>query len=236
MQSIAIKTAQMFLSLFIITFVHEIGHYLWARLFRIRVARFQIFGFSILEWQSRRLDTKIGIGWLPLGGYCLMPEMSSCESSFKKLLVYLGGVMNNLLLAFFIFQCIAWFYSPTSAKMIDGTHLFKEGIQNYGQALATANPSDNGGFISLGSIFQDSWNSFRFWFITAYFSIAMAFINLAPIPGLDGGQIITTVIETVIRRPINEYVKICANVIGLSIVLILILYGNYNDIVRLLNG
>ena len=236
MQAIAFKTAQMLLSLFIITFVHEIGHYLWARMFRIRVERLQIFGFSILEWQSKRNGTKIGIGWLPLGGYCLMPEISSCNNAWKKLLVFLGGVMNNLLLAFIIFQCIAWFYSPASTRMIDGTHLFTDGIQNYGQAMASASPSDTGGFISLVSIFPDSWNSFRFWFITAYFSIAMALFNLVPIPGLDGGQIITTAIEAVIRRPINENVKICTNIIGLSLVMILIIYGNYNDIVRLFHG
>ncbi len=67
---IVIKIIQFFMSLSLLVAIHEFGHFIMARVFKIRVEKFYIFfdpWFSILKW--KRGDTEYGLGWLPLGGY-----------------------------------------------------------------------------------------------------------------------------------------------------------------------
>ena len=238
MTAILIKTAQLLLSLFIITAAHELGHYLWARLWGIKVEKLQIFAFSIFNWTGKNTGTKYGIGWLPLGGYCVMPDIQNENKPFKKILVFSGGVINNVVLAFVIFMCLAWFWTPSAVDHVQvaterGMHMFTNSVQSYSHAVKTSSPSDAGGLLSLGNVFSGTWQGFRFWYVTAYCSIAMEVFNIIPIPGLDGGQITFASIEAILRRPINENVKICTNLLGVLFVLAFIIYGNYNDICRL---
>lgn len=87
-----------------------------------------------------------------------------------------------------------------------------------------------GGFGTMGSIFPESWSWIVFWSITAFFSVALAFMNILPIPGLDGGHILILLIEVIIRRPISDRVKEIAQYVGLAIILALMIYVNGNDI------
>ena len=87
-----------------------------------------------------------------------------------------------------------------------------------------------GGFGTMGSIFPESWSWMVFWSITAFFSVALAFMNILPIPGLDGGHILILLIEVIIRRPISDKAKDIAQYIGFGIVLALMIYVNANDI------
>lgn len=87
-----------------------------------------------------------------------------------------------------------------------------------------------GGFGTMGSIFPETWSWYVFWSITAFFSVALAFMNILPIPGLDGGHILILVLETIIRRPIPDKAKDKLQYIGLGIVLALMIYVNANDI------
>ena len=73
---IIIKIIQFFLCFTILVGIHELGHFLMARVFRIRVDKFYIFfdpWFSIFKF--KRGDTEYGLGWLPLGGYCKIAGM-----------------------------------------------------------------------------------------------------------------------------------------------------------------
>lgn len=68
---ILIKAAQLLLSLTILVFIHELGHFLFARLFKIRVNKFYLFfdwGGALFRYKPKGSDTEYGIGWLPLGG------------------------------------------------------------------------------------------------------------------------------------------------------------------------
>lgn len=87
-----------------------------------------------------------------------------------------------------------------------------------------------GGFGTMGSIFPESWSWMAFWSITAFFSVALAFMNILPIPGLDGGHILILIIETIIRRPISDRAKEIAMYIGFGLVLALMIYVNGNDL------
>ena len=90
-----------------------------------------------------------------------------------------------------------------------------------------------GGFGTLGSLFPDSWNWYTFWQITAFLSVILAFMNIIPIPGLDGGYILFLLIELVTRRKPSDKVLEYANRIGMAFIFMLLIYANGNDIYRL---
>jgi regulator of sigma E protease len=87
-----------------------------------------------------------------------------------------------------------------------------------------------GGFKSMGSIFPKyGWDWEAFWNITAFFSIVLAFMNLLPIPALDGGHVIFTIYEMITRRKPNEKFLEYAQIVGMVILFGLMIYANAND-------
>jgi len=90
-----------------------------------------------------------------------------------------------------------------------------------------------GGFISIGKAFSPQWDWVNFWSFTAFLSIALAFMNLLPIPALDGGHVVFTLYEMVTRRKPNEKFLEYAQIAGMVILLSLMAYANGNDIVKL---
>lgn len=90
-----------------------------------------------------------------------------------------------------------------------------------------------GGFGTLGSLFPKSWDWYSFWQITAFLSVILAFMNIIPIPALDGGYILFLLVEIVSRRkPSEKFIEV-ANSIGMGFLLLLLIYANGNDIYRL---
>ncbi len=119
---ILIKAAQFFLSLSILIIIHEFGHFLFARLFGIRVEKFYLFfnpWFSL--FRIKRGETEYGMGWLPLGGYVKISGMIDesmdkeqmkqppkpyefrSKPAWQRLLVMVGGVLFNIILAALIY-------------------------------------------------------------------------------------------------------------------------------------
>lgn len=135
---------QLIASLSILVFIHELGHFAFARLFGARVEKFYLFfhpWFSLFKYKSKRSGTVYGIGWLPLGGYCKIagmidesldeeglasdpqPDEFRSKSAFARLLIMAGGVIFNLLLAWFIYSAIAFTWGDKqldAAAMKDG--------------------------------------------------------------------------------------------------------------------
>ena len=90
-----------------------------------------------------------------------------------------------------------------------------------------------GGFISIGSIFPDEWSAQSFWNITAFLSIMLGFMNLLPIPALDGGHVVFTLWEMITgKKPGDKFLEY-AQVTGFIILIALLLFANGNDIFRL---
>ena len=90
-----------------------------------------------------------------------------------------------------------------------------------------------GGFISIGKIFPDTWVWSLFWRLTAFLSIALAVMNILPIPALDGGHILFLLYEIITRRkPSDKFMEI-AEYIGLILVLALVIFANGNDVIKL---
>jgi regulator of sigma E protease len=126
---ILVKAAQFFLSLSILIILHELGHFLFARLFNTRVEKFYLFfnpWFTLFK--VKKGDTEFGMGWLPLGGYVKISGMIDesmdkeqmgrepqpwefrSKPAWQRLLIMLGGVMVNFVLALVIYASMlyAW--------------------------------------------------------------------------------------------------------------------------------
>ena len=120
------RVLQVILALSVLILIHEAGHFLWARIFKIRVDKFFLFfdvgGFKLFSFKIG--ETEYGMGWLPLGGYCkiagMVDESMDTESlkqepqpwefrshpAWQRLLVMSGGVLNNFILALVLFISI----------------------------------------------------------------------------------------------------------------------------------
>ncbi len=90
-----------------------------------------------------------------------------------------------------------------------------------------------GGFGSIGAIFPERWDWIAFWNIAAFLSVALAFMNIIPIPGLDGGHVLFLLYEVIFRRKPSEKFLERAQMAGMFFLLLLLLYANGMDIVRL---
>jgi len=91
-----------------------------------------------------------------------------------------------------------------------------------------------GGFASIGSLFPVFWDWEIFWGMTAFLSIILAFMNILPIPALDGGHIMFVLYEIVTRRKPSQVFLEKAQLIGMAFLLTLLLYANGNDLVKFL--
>jgi regulator of sigma E protease len=91
-----------------------------------------------------------------------------------------------------------------------------------------------GGFITIGSIFSPVWDWHQFWNITAFLSIVLAFMNILPIPALDGGHVIFLLWEVVTGRKPSDKVLEVAQYIGMLLLLSLLVLANGNDIYKLI--
>lgn len=89
-----------------------------------------------------------------------------------------------------------------------------------------------GGFGAIGGLFPDAWNWQGFWLATALISIILAFMNILPIPALDGGHVVFLMYEIVTGRKPNEKFMEYAQLVGFFILIALVLFANGNDIYR----
>ncbi|MFZ4455839.1 MAG: RIP metalloprotease RseP [Bacteroidales bacterium] len=438
MESILLKAFQLILSLSLLIIIHEFGHFMFARLFKVRVEKFYLFfnpWFSLFKYKPKNSETEYGIGWLPLGGYVKISGMIDesmdkeqmaqpaqewefrAKPAWQRLLIMIGGVLMNFLLALFIYSMMLFTwgdkyvplknvtlgmeFSETAQKVgfkdgdillkadqtelvrfdentlrkiaeakvvsiersgkdtaiampadfmqrllrekkgfaakrvpmvvekpVEGKAAIKAGIQSNdsitsinGKATVTAlnvmdtlfknankvvklgfyrngteqfanvkvdetgkigvaikNETDVyksevasfsfaqsfpagakkgvdkltnyvgsmkyvftkegaqslGGFGTLGSIFPSEWNWFGFWEITAFLSIILAFMNILPIPALDGGHVLFVLYEIITRRKPSEKFLEYAQMVGMFLLFGLLLFANGNDLFRFL--
>ena len=90
-----------------------------------------------------------------------------------------------------------------------------------------------GGFGAIGSMFPATWNWEVFWNLTAFLSLMLAFMNVLPIPALDGGHVVFLLYEIIVGKPAPEKVMENAQVVGMIMLLSLLVFANGNDVLRL---
>lgn len=143
METFLIKALQLIMSLSILVLVHEFGHFIFARMFKVRVEKFYLFfdpWFSLFKFKPKNSDTEYGIGWLPLGGYCKISGMIDesmdkeqmaqppqpyefrSKSAGQRLLIMTGGVLFNFILALFIYSMVLFAWGETYVPLKNMKH------------------------------------------------------------------------------------------------------------------
>ena len=142
-----IRLLQFMLAIGLLVLLHEGGHFFFAKLFGVRVEKFYLFfdpslwkwDGSLLKWKPKGSDTQYGVGWLPLGGYCKIAGMIDesfdteqmkqpeqpwefrSKPAWQRLLIMIGGVLVNFLLALFIYSMILFHWGDTYIPVKDMT-------------------------------------------------------------------------------------------------------------------
>ena len=143
MEIFLIRVLQFMLAISILVLLHEGGHFFFARLFGIRVEKFYLFfdpWFHLFEFKPKNSQTTYGMGWLPLGGYCKISGMIDesfdteqmkkpaqpwefrSKPAWQRLLVMVGGVLVNFLLALFIYAMILFHWGDSYIPVRNMTH------------------------------------------------------------------------------------------------------------------
>lgn len=143
METFLIRALQLMMSLSLLVIIHEGGHFLFARLFKVRVTKFYLFfdpWFSLFKFKPKNSETEYGVGWLPLGGYVqiagMVDETQDAEAlkqpeqpwefrakpAWQRLLIMVGGVMMNFLLALFIYSMILFKWGDQYVSLQDMTY------------------------------------------------------------------------------------------------------------------
>ncbi len=140
METFLIRALQLIMSLSLLVIIHEGGHFLFARLFKVRVEKFCIFfdpWFTLFKFKPKKSETEYAVGWLPLGGYVkiagMIDESMDTEQmkqpeqpwefrskpAWQRLLIMVGGVVFNFLLALFIYSMILFAWGDQYIKVQD---------------------------------------------------------------------------------------------------------------------
>src|SRR6478735_1642150 len=151
---IIIKLSQFLLSLSLLIILHEFGHFIPAKLFKTRVEKFYLFfdvKYSIFK--KKIGETEYGVGWLPLGGYVKISGMIDesmdkdqmkqppkewefrSKPAWQRLIIMLGGVIMNVLVAFIIYAMVLWVWGDTkipNASLRDGIGIQNKQIKDLG--------------------------------------------------------------------------------------------------------
>lgn len=135
METILIRIIQLFMALSILVLVHEFGHFIFSKIFKVRVEKFCLFfdpWFTLFKFKPKKSDTEYCMGWLPLGGYVkisgMIDESMDTEQmkqpeqpwefrskpAWQRLLIMVGGVLFNFILAIFIYGMILFTWGETT--------------------------------------------------------------------------------------------------------------------------
>lgn len=175
----------------------------------------QTVDFTILRRSEARVDTLVK-----------SVKLSGNSKMGVGLEINPSAFFNTKDIRYNIFQSI-----PRGIEM--GTEKLTSYAKSMKMVFTKEGANSIGGFGAIGSIFPEKWNWIAFWNIAAFLSVALAFMNILPIPALDGGHVMFLIYEVIFRRPPSEKFMERAQITGMILLIFLLVYANGMDIIRL---
>jgi regulator of sigma E protease len=224
-------------------FIHEGGHFLVAKLCKVKVNEFAI-GFGPTIWKSKNTQTKYALRIIPLGGFVSMEgedEHSDAEGSFskasipKRIAIIIAGGMVNIIFGLLLFFILASIVQKSIYYGFLSTLNFSTSIIESLKMLFTGNVSVNDltGPIGISTMVAQTQGVDEFVYLLALISLSLGVTNLLPFPPLDGGKVVIYIIEAIRREPMKEQTEINIQMIGFAIIIGLTIFVAYNDILRI---
>lgn len=124
------------------------------------------------------------------------------------------------------------FFESFPAGVVYGVDVLRGYVDDMKYVFTADGAKSLGGFGAIGSLFPPTWDWMMFWRMTAFLSIILAFMNILPIPALDGGHVLFLLYEMITRRKPSENFLIRAEYVGFGILILLMVVANMNDILR----
>lgn len=225
----------------ILVLVHEGGHFIVAKLCKIKVNEFSI-GFGKMIWSKKSGDTLYALRLIPLGGFVQMEgeeSPSEEEGSFSKakwwqkiLIVAAGGLVNIVfaIIVFFLLVVFYYKYPLNNALQITGEFIYA--IAESLKILFSGNITMNElvGPVGISNIIIQTSGLANYIYLIATVSLSLGVTNLLPVPPLDGGKIVIYLIEKLRRKPFKEETSAAIQMTGFVCIIILAFFVMINDI------
>jgi len=221
--------------------IHELGHFLVAKLFNVKIKQFSIgFGPTILKKQGK--ETSYELKAIPMGGFVNMlgeEEPVEDDRAYNKksipqrICILLAGGTVNIIFGLLVCAIIASsmlgikdgmiFTGQFLGATIDGiVDLFTGRVQ--AEQLV--------GIVGISDMVVETNGLQEFAYMLAIISVSLGVTNLLPFPPLDGGKIVLLIIEAIRRKPLKQNTEIGIQMAGFCLLIALSIFVTYNDIVR----
>lgn len=232
--------------------IHETGHYIVAKLCKIRVNEFAI-GFGPKIWSKKGKETDYELRLIPLGGFVKLEGEeieSNQKDSFskasipKRIAVVAAGALVNI-----IFGILAYGILIFVRYLIAVNSNFLEAIQYSFQAIieliksmglgivqlftGSVKMNDMVGPIGISDMVSKTSGLTEFIYLLSIISVSLGITNLLPIIPLDGGRIVLLIIEGIRKKPLNKNVEASIQSFGFIALIIFSIVVAFNDIARL---
>lgn len=223
--------------------IHELGHFLVAKLFNVKIKQFAI-GFGPTIWKKKGKETSYELKAIPLGGFVNMlgedmpieDERAYNKKSIpKRICILLAGGTVNIL--FGIILCV----------IIASTVLgFKNGVSFTGQFLTATfegigelftgkvQKDELVGVVGISDMVIETTGIKDFLYMMSVISVSLGVTNLLPFPPLDGGKIILLLVEAIRKKPLKQDIEVGIQLVGFFALIMLSIFVTYNDILRIL--
>ena len=242
--------------------IHETGHFLIAKLCKVRVNEFAI-GFGPVIWKKQGKETKYELRLIPLGGFVNMEgeaEQSEKEGSFTKasiprrIAIVVAGALVNIIFAIIVYFILAMTVRGNLTNAVVGNRVLD--ADNFENRLYFASYNTKEFMLSIAESVKQLFtgkvssaelvgpvgisevvaktNGFReFIYILSAISISLGVTNLLPFPPLDGGKIVLILLEAIRRKPLKQETEIKRQLAGFAVLMAVSIVVTYHDIVRI---
>ena len=223
-------------------FIHELGHFLVAKLFKVKIKQFAI-GFGPTIWKKQGKETSYEIKLIPMGGFVNMlgeEEPVEDERAYnkksipQKIAILLAGGTVNII--FGLLVCIIIASSILGLK--NGIRFTGEFLgatfQGIGELFTGRIKADQlVGVVGISDMVVETNGLRDFIYLMAVISVSLGITNLLPFPPLDGGKIFLLLIEAIRKKPLKQKTEIGIQMVGFVLLIGLSVFVTYNDIVRI---
>lgn len=255
MISVIINAIKIIFLLGFLVLIHEGGHFLIAKLCKVKVNEFSI-GFGKTIWKKQGKETLYSVRIIPLGGFVQMEgeaEDSADSRAFtnvsipKRIAIVSAGAIVNILFGIIVYFLLIstiglQFTDPSKDTILN--RIYYGGINTWEFILSIFDSvkmlftqgldvDQMTGPVGISQIVIQASGFVNYIYILAIISVSLGVTNLLPIPALDGGKIVLIIIEAIRRKKITLETEAKITLIGFSLLIALSLYVTYHDIIRI---
>lgn len=223
-------------------FIHELGHFLVAKLFNIKIKQFAI-GFGPTIWKKQGKETSYEIKAIPMGGFVNMlgeEEPVEDERAYnkksipKKICILLAGGAVNIIFGLIVCAIVASSILGIKNGILFTGEFLKVTFQGIGQLFTGQIGTEQlVGVVGISDMVVETQGLMDFAYMLAVISVSLGVTNLLPFPPLDGGKILLLLIEAIRRKPLKQNTEIGIQMAGFFLLIGLSIFVTYNDIARI---